>query len=102
VFKDNKGFEEEKPFKSFVFDKKSFANGALYVTIKLDPGIYGLTLMDDENANAKMDKNFIGMPKEGFGFSNFYLEKLKKPIFDDFKVVLKTDQGKVNIKVKYL
>ncbi len=102
VFRDQQGFDQEKAWKNFVFDKNSISNRNMTVAIKLDPGTYGLTLMDDENANGKMEKNFIGIPKEGFGFSNFFLQKMKKPVFDDFKVQLKADQNKVDIKVKYM
>ncbi len=34
------------------------------------PGVYGLALYHDENANGKIDRNGLGIPKEGFGFSN--------------------------------
>jgi len=102
VFKDNETYNKEKPYKTFVFDKKAIVNGTLIVKCELEPGIYGITLVDDENANGKIDKNFIGMPKEGFGFSNFFMEKLKKPSFDDFKVDLKSHSNKVEIKVKYM
>lgn len=102
LFKDNQSFDQEKPYKSFVFDKKGIANGSLTVTFKVAPGTYGIAMLDDENSNSKMDKSFIGIPKEGFGFSNFFMEKLKKPSFDDFKVDLNSTQNKVNVKVKYL
>jgi uncharacterized protein (DUF2141 family) len=71
------------------------------VELTLEAGTYGITLLDDENANGKIDKNFIGIPKEGFGFSNFFMTKMKKPAFDEFKVDLKT-QPRVEIKVKYM
>jgi uncharacterized protein (DUF2141 family) len=53
-------------------------NGTLILTGDLEPGTYGITLVDDENKNGTLDKSFFGMPKEGFGFSNFFIEKLKK------------------------
>ena len=90
VFKDNASYNNEKPYKRFVFDKKEMANGALTLSCQLEAGIYGFTMVDDENNNGKIDKNIIGMPKEGFGFSNFFMEKRKKPAFDDFKVDLKS------------
>lgn len=102
VFKDQVSFEKEKAFKSFIFDKKALVNGSLNVVIRLEPSTYGLTLLDDENANNKMEKNMIGIPKEGFGFSNFFLEKLKRPVFNDFKVNLFNGQNNVDIKVKYM
>jgi uncharacterized protein (DUF2141 family) len=37
---------------------------------KLPPGEYGVVAIHDENKNHKLDRNFIGIPKEGFGFAN--------------------------------
>ena len=34
------------------------------------PGVYAIALYHDENGNKKFDKNFLGIPTEGFGFSN--------------------------------
>jgi len=102
VFQNNETYDNQQPYKVFTFDKKELANGSLVVTCRLEPGIYGITLVDDENGNGKIDKNFIGMPKEGFGFSNFFMEKMKKPVFDDFKVDLKSPGNKVVIRVKYM
>ena len=36
----------------------------------IPPGDYGVAAIHDENSNAKLDKNLIGIPKEGFGFAN--------------------------------
>jgi uncharacterized protein (DUF2141 family) len=102
VFKDNETYDKEQPYKKFLFDKKGLANGILVVSYALEPGIYGITLLDDENENGKIDKNLLGIPKEGFGFSNFFMEERKKPSFDDFKVDLKSANAKVEIKVKYM
>jgi len=33
-------------------------------------GTYSIALYHDENDNKKFDRNFIGIPREGFGFSN--------------------------------
>jgi uncharacterized protein (DUF2141 family) len=101
VFKDQASYDKEEPFKKISFDKKALANGIMTVELTLEAGTYGITLLDDENANGKIDKNFIGIPKEGFGFSNFFMTKMKKPAFDEFKVDLKT-QPRVEIKVKYM
>jgi len=101
VFKDQVSYEAEKPCKTFLFNKKNLSNGSLTVKCGLEAGVYGITLVDDENGNGKIDKNLIGIPKEGFGFSNFFMEKLKKPTFDDFKVDLKT-YPTIDIKVKYM
>ena len=101
VFKDQAGYTKEQPFKKITFPKKSVEKGIMTVKLGLEPGIYGLTLVDDENQNGKIDKNFLGMPKEGFGFSDFFMEKLKKPAFNDFKVDL-TEKKDLEIRVKYM
>lgn len=36
----------------------------------LENGKYAIALFHDKNSNEKMDTNFLGIPKEGFGFSN--------------------------------
>jgi len=33
-------------------------------------GTYALVVLHDEDMNGKLDTNWLGMPKEGFGFSN--------------------------------
>lgn len=34
------------------------------------PGVYAIALYHDENANQKFDRTVIGLPAEGYGFSN--------------------------------
>jgi uncharacterized protein (DUF2141 family) len=45
------------------------------------PGTYGIQLMHDKNANGDMDFNFLGIPKEGYGFSNNAKPRLSQPSF---------------------
>ena len=59
--------------------------------------------MDDENFNGKMDYNFIGIPKEGFGFSNYYHSGLTKPKLKSFAFeVIENKNTKVEVKMKYM
>jgi uncharacterized protein (DUF2141 family) len=46
------------------------AHEATTVWDNLPPGDYGVVAIHDENRNHKLDRNFIGIPKEGFGFAN--------------------------------
>ena len=48
-------------------------------------GTYALALYQDINSNGKIDKNFIGVPKEPYAFSNNYKPTIKAPNFDDCK-----------------
>jgi uncharacterized protein (DUF2141 family) len=36
----------------------------------LAPGKYALVVFHDENGNGKFDRNWLGLPKEGYAFSN--------------------------------
>jgi uncharacterized protein (DUF2141 family) len=42
------------------------------VVLKFDlpAGSYAVQVMHDENGNGKLDANFMGIPTEGYGFSN--------------------------------
>ncbi|MDR7212420.1 DUF2141 domain-containing protein [Flavobacterium piscis] len=102
VFKNNQDYEQEKVSKKLVFEKKAIANGLMIIDCDLEPGIYGITLIDDENKDGELNKNLIGIPKEGFGFSDFFMEKMKKPVFDEFKITIKKEDNKINIKIKYM
>lgn len=102
VFKDEQSYQKEQPYKQIKVDKKGLDKGNLMIPCTLEAGTYGVTLLDDENGNGTMDKNMVRMPREGFGFSNFFMEKLKKPSFDDFKMQLKNQGNQFAIRVKYM
>jgi uncharacterized protein (DUF2141 family) len=50
--------------------KEIVNNKCLIVIDSLSPGKYAFKYFHDENGNRKIDANLIGIPKEGFGFSN--------------------------------
>jgi uncharacterized protein (DUF2141 family) len=43
---------------------------AIAVFNDIAPGKYAAAILHDENQNLKMDFNVVGIPKEGYGFSN--------------------------------
>ncbi len=46
------------------------ATGTIELTFEdLAPGEYAIRLMHDENGNGSLDRNPLGMPIEGYGFS---------------------------------
>src|SRR3974377_2274066 len=48
----------------------------------LPEGRYAIAVLHDENTNHKLDRNFIGIPKEGFGFVNNPRVGLSAPSFE--------------------
>jgi uncharacterized protein (DUF2141 family) len=103
VFKDDPTFQKEDAFLSLKFEKEEIKNGEMKIEFKMEPGLYGLTLLDDENNSGLMEYNLIGIPKEGFGFSDYYHSGIKKPKFDAFRFNLEKDQKKkIIVKVRYM
>ena len=45
------------------------AASVVQIAVPLAPGDYAISLIHDENGNGKLDKNLLGIPKEGVGFS---------------------------------
>lgn len=46
------------------------------------PGSYALAVVHDENMNGKLDVNWLGIPLEGYGFSNDASALLGAPSFE--------------------
>jgi uncharacterized protein (DUF2141 family) len=63
-------------------------------------GNYAVSAYHDVNENGKLDMNFLGIPKEGFGFSNDAMGTFGPPSFE--KAMIKTPtSGPVSLKMKY-
>jgi uncharacterized protein (DUF2141 family) len=62
-------------------------------------GNYAVMVFHDENNNNKLDKNFLGIPKEGYGASNNRLPFAGAPSFKDNRFIVKDGAG-INISIK--
>ena len=72
------------------------------VTFKDIPqGTYAVSVLHDENGNGKMDKNLLGIPKEGYGASNNPKKKRRAPTFDEAKFSLNSSEQTVEITLIY-
>lgn len=56
------------------------------------PGTYAVSVMHDENGNQRLDKNFLGIPIEGYGVSNNRTHALSAPKWEESKFVV--EKGK--------
>ena len=65
------------------------------------PGVYSISVMHDVNDNKELDTNLIGIPKEGFGFSNDAMGTFGPP---DFKKASFSypDKKEMVISLRYL
>ncbi len=102
VFLDEESFRKEQAYLEIQFPKKDIRDGVMTVSFSLEPGIYGLSLLDDVNSNRKMEYNFLGIPKEGFGFSDYYHTGITRPKFDDFRFTVVQDLDmKIKVRMRY-
>jgi uncharacterized protein (DUF2141 family) len=70
LFKDGVGYPD-KPEKAFKKEKINISNNtAALFFAALPTGNYAIAILHDENDDQKMNTNFFGLPKEGYGFSN--------------------------------
>ena len=47
----------------------------------IQPGTYAIAVIHDENMNGELDTNWIGVPTEGYGFSNTTIDEFGAPAF---------------------
>lgn len=58
----------------------------LFTNIK--PGDYAISVIHDINENGSLDKNFMGIPNEPYGFSNNAMGRFGPPSFEAAKVMI--------------
>lgn len=103
VFLDDESFRKELSYMELRYSKKDIRNGEMKVQFSIPPGTYGISILDDETGDGVMEYNFLKMPKEGFGFSDYYHTGLTLPRFDAFKFDLGEGQIKsINVRIRYI
>lgn len=99
VFDSEEAYEKGVPktamAKVDVIDQK-----ARIVFDDLKYGTYAVAIFHDQNANGKMDKNFLGIPKESYGHSNNVRGTLGPPAFDKVMFELHNPKKEISIKIE--
>lgn len=103
VFQDAEGFPDDRSKavrqQSVDIDPNTMS---AEVTFKdLPQGTFAVSVLHDENGNGKMDKNFVGIPKEGYGASNNPKKKKRAPTFDEAKFSLNSSGQTIQITLIY-
>jgi uncharacterized protein (DUF2141 family) len=60
-------------------------------------GTYAIKIFHDENSNGELDTNFVGFPKEGFGFSNDAMGRFGPPSFEQAAFVIEAEKLRIAI-----
>jgi uncharacterized protein (DUF2141 family) len=66
-----------------------------------DLGRYAVVVYHDENDNHKFDRNWIGLPTEGFGVSNNPSLFLVAPKFEESSFEVTGEVTHVDVEMKY-
>ena len=102
IFADEVGFKTEKTSWALKCCKKDIMNGEFHIQIPIQEGKWGFSVLDDENGTGKMEYNLFGIPRKGFGFSNYFHKGIHKPIFDDFQFCIEKKELKlITVLLKY-
>ena len=103
ICKNAAGFEQSVENET---EEESCINGKVGVDLEnyeingiVPHGEYAIAVFVDVNGNGKMDKNFLGIPKEQYGFSNNVMGRMAAPTFDQAKFEV-TGPTKQNIKLR--
>jgi uncharacterized protein (DUF2141 family) len=67
----------------------------------LRPGEYAVAVLHDENQNNEMDFNFLGMPLEGYGFSNDASALFGPPSFAAAAFRLRPRPSSITVQTRY-
>ena len=68
IFDSAEGYRKNQPFRSLTLPPSGLTVEA---ALNLPPGEYVFSLYQDLNSNGKLDTNFIGIPREPVGISNY-------------------------------
>ena len=80
---------------------KAKTNYTEYTFTNLEMGTYAVSIFHDANDNKKLDKNWLGIPKEGIGASNNAKETFGSPKFNDAKFILNKPDQSITISLSY-
>jgi uncharacterized protein (DUF2141 family) len=89
---------------------KALQNRCVAITAKplsitfenLQPGSYAVAVLHDTNSDNKVNRNVLGIPVEGFGFSGNPLIRTGPPKFNDAVVLVAGSSTNIQIQLKYL
>lgn len=93
----------------FPFDREPIAKmevpsavGTVVVQFgRLAPGAYAISLFHDENGNTMLDRNLLGIPKEGYGFSNNARSAFGPPRFAAARFTVDETAMVINVEMGY-
>jgi uncharacterized protein (DUF2141 family) len=100
IFKSADGFPTDE-HKAVNWQVRPADADSVVFTAMLPPGEYGASVLHDENSNGKMDKNFAGIPVEGYGETNNPKPALRAATYDEARFKLPPEGATLTISLQY-
>ena len=69
--------------------------------VELPPGRYAVVVLHDENGNKKVDRNFVGVPKEGYGVTNNPKPAMRAATYREAAFDLPPEGAEVRVSIQY-
>jgi uncharacterized protein (DUF2141 family) len=98
LFQNDKDFLKNPSYGEIV---KASSDTVIIVFKEIPFGDYGISVIHDENNNGVLDTNFVGIPKEGFGFGNDALGTFGPPSFDKAKISIRHTDVTHTLRMRY-
>ena len=100
LYNSEKGFPGEGET-ALLFVKGIPENGKCQIVIEdIPPGTYAVALFHDLNGDKKLNTNWLGIPKEGYGFSNNAKNAFSAPSFKQ-AAFSHTKETEIQIRIRY-
>ncbi len=101
LYPDARGFPENEAPGVRKFVGKIVAQQIALQIDNLPYHAYALAVLHDENRNGRMDKNLLGVPLEGFGFSRNPTHLFGPPGFSEARFLMLGRHQKQRISIQY-
>ena len=99
LFKDAAAFKADTRFAGAFIAAKP---GRVVVAFpELEPGTYALSAFHDQDGNGKLDTNLLGVPTEGYGFSNNAKGLLGPPSFESSSFTVGEEDLTITFQLNY-
>jgi len=101
IYDDASQWNDDGKWIADCLNKEPIANNQTRVVCNLAPGTYAAAPFHDENNNNEFDVNFLGMPKEGYGYSNDAKGGAGWPLYKDAEFTVGSEDKELIIHMSY-
>src|SRR6516164_2678173 len=102
LYRSAKGFPKDTKKAAVVVTAQIKEDAAVCEFRDLAAGTYAVAAFHDENGNGRLDRGFMGMPKEGVAASNDAQGSWGTPSFDKAKLTVGNEETVIVLHMRYL